>query len=111
MKQMQPPPESVITVPLNGAAKALKPILFKEGNAFCCLLGPNAQDGVFGCGHTPKQALQDWEERLKDHLATAGDNDEVVQYVREMLAKDKEEQPIPKHVQDFYDQFRPVKKK
>jgi hypothetical protein len=111
MKQMHPKPESVINIPLSGAAKALQPILFKEGKDFCCLLGPNPQEGVFGCGNTPKQALLDWELHLKEHLATAGDKDEVVQHVKSILDKDKEEKPVPKHVQEFYDQFRPVKKK
>ena len=108
---MHPTPESVITIPLTGAAKALQPILFKEGKDFCCLLGPNPQEGVFGCGDTPKQALNDWESHLKEHLATAADSDQVVQHVKKILAKNKEDLPVPKHVQEFYDQFRPIKKK
>lgn len=111
MKQMHPNPESVVNVSLTGVAKALQPIVFKEGTDFCCILGPNPQEGVFGCGSTPKQALDDWDARLKEHLATAGDNDQVVQHVKDVLAKSKEDKPVPKHVQEFYDQFRPVKKK
>lgn len=111
MKQMHPKPESIINVPLSGAAKALQPVLFKEGKDFCCLLGPNPQEGVFGCGDSPKQALDDWELRLKEHLATAGDTDQIVQHVKKILAEQKEAKPVPKHVQEFYDQFRPVKKK
>lgn len=60
---------------------------------------------------TPKQALADWEDHLKDHLAVSDNYDEVVSYVREVMASGQEEKPVPKHVQGFHDQVRPVKKK
>jgi hypothetical protein len=110
MEQMQVKPDAIIQVPLYGAAKALHPVVFREGNDFCVILGPNTQDGVFGCGDILKAALEDWNERLQDHLVVAGNNDEVVSYVREVMTSGQQEKPALKRVQDFYDQFRPVKK-
>jgi hypothetical protein len=98
-------------VPLSGAAQLLKPVVFKEGDSFCCLLGPDPQTGIFGCGPTPKQALSDWEEHLKEYLATADEDDYVLEYVNSIIAKEKEPKVIPPHVQAFYDQLRPVKKR
>ena len=112
MKQMQVKPDSIIEVPLTGAAKALKPVVFREGKGFCALLGPNPQEGVMGCAFTPKAALKDWDARLQDHLATAGEDNEVVKYVRGLLTSSNQDgdKQVPKHIQEFYDQFRPVKK-
>lgn len=101
MKQMHVDPSSVISVPLTGAAKALHPIVFKEGDSFCALLGPDPQAGVFGCGSTPKSALTDWDEHLKEHLATAGDDDEIVQHVKGVLTKQPEEKPMSDELAKF----------
>jgi hypothetical protein len=82
MKQMHPPSSSIVDIPLTGVAEVLHPILFKEGDKFCCLLGPNPQTGVMGCGDTAEGAVKDWDQRLKEHLSTAADDDEIVSYVR-----------------------------
>jgi hypothetical protein len=111
MRQMQIDPESVINVPLTGAAKALHPIVFKEGDSFCALLGPDPQAGIFGCGSTPKSALTDWDEHLKEHLATAGDDDEIVQHVKGVLSKPKEEKPMSHELAHFLSEaIRPPRK-
>lgn len=101
MKQMHIDPEAVINVPLTGAAKELRPVVFKEGDSFCVLLGPDPQAGVFGCGSTPKQALSDWEDHLQEHLAGAGDDDEIVQHVKSVLAKPVEEKPMSDELAKF----------
>lgn len=98
---MQIDPSSVINVPLTGAAKALHPVVFREGDSFCALLGPDPQAGVFGCGSTPKQALSDWDEHLKEYLATANDEDEIVQHVKSVLAKPKEDKPMSDELAKF----------
>jgi hypothetical protein len=85
MKQMHPPTTSIVDIPLTGVAEVLHPIVFKEGNMFCCLLGPNPQTGVMGCGDTAELALADWNEQLKEHLSTADEDDEVVAFVKELV--------------------------
>jgi hypothetical protein len=52
---MEVNPDSVVVIALSGAAKALRPVVFKEGKDFCVLLGTNPQDGVFGCGVRPSR--------------------------------------------------------
>lgn len=106
MKQLSINPAFVVNVKLEGAAAALKPVVFHEGNAYCCILGPDPVEGVFGCGDTPAEAVADWDETLQLRLKEAGADDPLVTYVKQVLAG----LPKPQHVQDFYDQFRPVKK-
>ena len=48
----------------------LTPELYHDGNAYCCLSGPNPMEGIFGCGPTPVEALADWEksyQKAKDN--------------------------------------------
>lgn len=106
---MRVDPEAVIDIPLTGAAKELKPVVFREGNMFCCLLGPNAQEGVFGCGNSPVRALEEWEENLKSYLANSKEDDPIVTYIKEVIHK--EPKPRSPQMQAFYDQIRPVKRR
>jgi hypothetical protein len=99
-------PANVVEVPLQGPATILKPVVFKEGTGYCCILGADPQTGVMGCGDTPEAALADWDSQLKKRLAKAADNDEVVKHVKQLLA----DKPRSSQVQAFYDQFRPVKR-
>lgn len=66
-------------------ASVLQPILFKNGDDYCCVLGADPQSGVVGYGRTPEQAIQNWDELLKDRIETAGDDDPLVDYVKETL--------------------------
>jgi hypothetical protein len=85
MDQMPINPAAIVSVPLTGIAELMKPVVFSEGNMFCCLLGHDPQTGVMGCGDTPELALSDWDRRLKQHLATHTDDDYIVQYVKHLL--------------------------
>jgi hypothetical protein len=38
------------------------PLLYKDGNAWCCLLGTDFQIGVTGCGDTALEAMLDWDK-------------------------------------------------
>ncbi|MBN9383170.1 MAG: hypothetical protein J0H74_20610 [Chitinophagaceae bacterium] len=51
------------------AAKEYKPVLFREGNLICCLLGSDPRSGIFGCGATLSEAIKDWDADLKRHMA------------------------------------------
>ena len=48
-------------------AKEYKPILFREGNLICCLLGTDPRSGIFGCGATLTEAIKDWDADFKRH--------------------------------------------
>jgi hypothetical protein len=65
--------ETIVDVDLRGAAAILRPIVFKDGNTYCVLLGADQHDGVFGSGPTVEDAIEDWTKSLdalmQDNLA------------------------------------------
>lgn len=42
--------------------------VYKDGNAYCCLLGENIQEGICGFGKTPQEACNEF-----DRIWTQGD--------------------------------------
>jgi hypothetical protein len=62
-----------------------RPLLFKEGDSYCAVLGPDPQAGIFGCGATPEDALVDWNDHLLEGLRHPDPNDPVMQYVIETI--------------------------
>lgn len=81
-----------IKVPLNYDAKGLsreikelQPVVFREGDSYCCLLGPDPQIGIFGCGSTPKKAIADWERSLEKRIEKPIGDDYVAQFVLDIL--------------------------
>lgn len=73
------------------SAKKLQPLVWKDGDAFYCLLGPDPQAGIFGCGETQLLAIVDWDTQLTSRLAEAREGDEVVQYVKDVYKADNTE--------------------
>lgn len=106
MKQLKINQELIVDAALTGAAAVLKPVVFREGDSFCCIIGPDPVEGVFGCGDTPAEAVADWDETLQLRLREASPDDPLVKYVKQVLAN----QPKPAYLQEFYDQFKPAKK-
>jgi len=68
---------------LSRAVQELRPVVWKEESDFCCLIGPDPQEGVFGCGTTVDAALSDWEQHLNQRLNEATPEDAVAQYVKD----------------------------
>jgi hypothetical protein len=97
MQQLAIPAEQLI--PLDPEApglpepvKQLQPVLYREGNTICCLLGPDKQSGISGHGETVEAALQDWMKSLNKRLDTSTDTaDEVMQYVKDTLRTSKKD--------------------
>lgn len=92
MEQMQIDPESRIEIDyqdwtVNAATKALQPVVFKQGDAYFCLLGPDPQVGIFGCGDTAFDAITDWEQNMQARVQNQP-NDEVSRYVKQRLQID-----------------------
>jgi hypothetical protein len=90
MKQMDIPEEDRITIDyenkdLPEAVRTLRPTLFKKDDAFCCLLGPDQQEGVFGCGATREEALLDWESNLRKRIIYHKPGDELAQFIEDSL--------------------------
>ena len=108
MKQSEINPGQIVHVNLTGSAKALQPTVYKDGNLYFCLLGPDYNVGVGGSGKTTQHALTDWDKNLQIRLKANDDNDIIVQMVKELLKKKKE--AALNQLDDFYGRFRPVKK-
>lgn len=71
------------------SVKEFRPTVFKEGNAFCCVLGPDPQAGVFGRGRTADEAMHDWDSHLKDLMDKRPEGNAVAQHVIDTLAVSK----------------------
>lgn len=87
MKQMNMQGFEVIKIDydrmdLPGAVRYFKPIIYKDGTNYCCLMGPDPQQGVFGCGDSPQDAVKDWMDDLEERLKTSRPNDKMVQYLQ-----------------------------
>ena len=90
MKQLEVPAEMKVEIDMNDknvpdSAKTFQPVLFKDGNSFCCVLGPDSQEGVFGCGQTPVEALKDWDKNLQQRKTVTDKNDEVALYIQRVI--------------------------
>jgi hypothetical protein len=63
----------------------LKPTLYKDGNAFCCLLGADPSRGIFGYGDNTEEAIRDWDCHLNEVLQDPKNNIAVFQFVRDCM--------------------------
>jgi hypothetical protein len=108
MKQMTIDPKVIVHVDLTGVASLLHPVVFTEGDKYCCLLGPNPQAGVMGCGDTAEQSVSDWDDRLKERLSAGDDKDEIVQHVKKIIGN----KPISDNLKEFLSRaIRPPQKR
>ena len=57
------------------SVKQYRPILYKDGNEFCCLLGPDPQNGIFGGGGSIQEAIVDWDRHYHDYMQDADEED------------------------------------
>jgi hypothetical protein len=95
MQQMNVPEDMKVEIDFNGSqvpasVKTFRPLLFHDGNSFCCVLGPDPQAGIFGCGPTPEDALKDWHMHLIDKIKTPSD-DEVSKFIFDTLSKSEKD--------------------
>lgn len=84
----------IMTPPgLPPAVKEFRPLVYQEGNAYCCVLGPNPQAGVAGCGSSPQDALMDWNEDFKRRIQNKANvhRNEVTQFLLDSLAISKKD--------------------
>ena len=96
MKQLDVPDEIKVEVDFSDkqvpeSAKIFNPLVFKDGDSYCVVLRPDPQEGVFGCGRTPVEALKDWDEHLKEKKEITDPNDEVAFYINETLKRTKDQ--------------------
>lgn len=68
-------------------ARQLKPVVFIDGSAYSCLLGPDPQSGVFARGNTPLDAVKNWVGRARICLRRNDLDGEVREAIEEALGK------------------------
>lgn len=90
MEQMPVDPALKIDIdydhwPLTSATQQLQPVVFRDSEVFCCLLGPDLKTGIVGRGDTPYQAVTAWEQNLHDRLAGSTADDDIATFVRNTL--------------------------
>jgi hypothetical protein len=61
--------------------RILQPLVYKDGDGICVVFGPNPTDGIFGCGKTANEALNDWDTHLKERIKNPAADDEVANYI------------------------------
>jgi len=66
-------------------ARQLRPLIWHDGDAYCVLLGPDPQSGVFGCEKSLEAALDDWNNNVRERLAHPRNDDEVAQFIKDNL--------------------------
>jgi hypothetical protein len=81
MIQMTMPKEAVITIDFlagkySRMVQLFQPLVYRDGNAYCSVLGPNPQEGITGCGASPGEALADWEDHLRKRMKQIKDKPE-----------------------------------
>lgn len=57
------------------AAQKMQPTVYKDGDSFNCLSGPDRETGIFGSGDTPAAAIEDWKSALHNKLKKFMGND------------------------------------
>jgi len=90
MQQMNVPEDCKVSInfddeSLHPAVKTLQPLLFTDGNGFCCLLGPDFTAGVMGCGATADAAVKNWEANLHKRISNPGKEDVVATFILDKL--------------------------
>ena len=93
MKQLEVPSEMKVTIDFTDkkvpeSARTFQPVLFKDGDSYSCVLGPDPQQGVFGSGKTPIAALKDWDKNLKQRMKANDKDDEVSLFIQRVTNPD-----------------------
>jgi hypothetical protein len=90
MEQMKVDEKAVIHVNyqdenLSAAVQQFQPVLYKDGNAVCALLGPDPQSGIFGRGVSVETALKDWDSNFNTEIDNPREGNETTRYILDNL--------------------------
>ncbi len=69
----------------NKLFELLKPIVFEDEKHFCCVYGNDLRFGVKGFGHTPEEAIEDWEWSIMKRIKYPFKNDAIAYNIVKML--------------------------
>ena len=90
MKQAEIPADIKINIDFKRpgipfTADVLQPVIFKDGDKYGCVLGPDINTGISGFGDSPEKAIQEWDENLSRRIKLEGENDRVIKDAVEKL--------------------------
>jgi hypothetical protein len=90
MKQMNVPEQMKVNVDythtdLPPSVRTFRPLLFRDGRLYCCILGPDLEKGIFGCGDTEHDAFLDWDKSYQLRVKSSNENDEMARYIKDTL--------------------------
>lgn len=90
MEQIRIPREMIVRFDYEAkdvpsSVRELRPVIFQDGNDFCCVLGPDMRNGIFACGLSPQEALKNWQRNLVERIKNHAEDDEVAIYVVDTL--------------------------
>jgi hypothetical protein len=90
MQQMNVPEEKKIELDFDDkslpeAIRTLQPLLFREENSYCCILGPSMKEAVVGRGNTVLAALDEWESNMRKRIIYHRKDDEIAQFIMDKL--------------------------
>lgn len=92
MQQFDAPEESKIEIDFDRpgipyTASLLQPVLFKNGNKYCCIWGPDLEKAIVGFGESPEKAIQDWDHVLAKRVDMLKADDMVGMEAKDLLLK------------------------
>jgi hypothetical protein len=59
-----------------------RPVAYRRGEQYCCLVGPDEARGILGCGATMKEALTNFDLHFKIRLKQPVHGDPVTEFIR-----------------------------
>lgn len=71
---------------LSKTVKILRPFVFKRGDQYLCLLGPDQQSGIAGYGESVLEAIHDWEVHLVMSIMQ-NKNSPIVKQAKQLIRK------------------------
>jgi len=94
MKQMKADGLDTVVVDFDDTSlpqnvRKLRPLVWHDRTAYCVLLGPDQQEGVFGRGESVHAALEDWSWQVQERMLRPEPTDELALYIRNVLEDDQ----------------------
>jgi len=65
------------------SVKQTHPVLYVDRDEFCCLLGPDPNAGIYGCGKTVQQALSEFDRRFPERKENPVHGDPVSEFIQQ----------------------------
>ena len=65
------------------SVKNTRPVLYVNGDGFCCLLGPDPAAGIYGCGKTEGQAMAEFDRLFQERFEKPVKGDPVSDFIQQ----------------------------